>query len=191
MTMQGSGQPLPEKLTSNEPTKLAMKIRCGYYIAGLELPTLAFVSRSIWHVGPAIMEELGVDPSNVLNIGVNKVSDDASLPLAERFTHGQLPTQEDVEGKHVLIINGSSRTGETLQHAADLMEGLGASSIKTAVVFDTGRTRSSGYSPDYRAITDGSFSNIPMPWEHNAQIQLERSFGVPPLIDVQPSLPGF
>lgn len=152
MTMAGSGQPLPEKININDPTELAEQIRHGYNIEGLDMPTVAIVSKKGWHAGPMILKALNISPDSALTIDVERVSEDDSIPYEEQFTHGQMPGPMDISGRDVLVIDPACRTTSSLIYASQLITAMFPAGLRTAAIFDVGEPKNIDFLPDYSVV---------------------------------------
>jgi len=67
----------------------------------------------------------------------------------------------EVRGKRVLIVDETCNDGDTMRLAVAAIINAGASEVRTAVSFKTGR-----YQPDFFALERES--NIVLPWDHES-----------------------
>jgi uncharacterized protein len=71
-----------------------------------------------------------------------------------------------VRGRHVLIVDETCDTGETLDRAIETVESAGAAAVRTAVSFRTG-----AYEPDFHALA--TESTIVLPWDREVLVRGE------------------
>jgi hypoxanthine phosphoribosyltransferase len=76
--------------------------------------------------------EAGVS-TEVVFITLSSYGDKAESSGEVKMLHGLL---EDVQGKHVLVVDDILESGRTLQYACKLLEERGAASVKTAVLLE-------------------------------------------------------
>ncbi|MHB1864678.1 MAG: phosphoribosyltransferase [Candidatus Saccharimonadales bacterium] len=153
---------IPAKVELEKAAKLASIIGDWYTARDLGLPLLALIARGGWHIGEVIVDELGIGITSVVSMSLERINNGNKQSLRERFNHGQIPTQEQVAGRHVLIVDDAYRTGSTLEYAHHLVAELRPLSVKSAVVYIShpGSDETSSYRPDFYAELDPYIGHI-------------------------------
>ncbi len=105
---------------------------------------------------------LGFEAIQILQASIGSYQDGATQRRGD-FKTGQMPTEADVKGKHLLIIDEVCDTGETLAYLVKQLQSMGAASIKTGVLhYKPGRS-TSGFKPDWFITKTDKW--IVYPWE--------------------------
>lgn len=108
--------------------RLARKI----IASGREIDVIVGIART--GLLPAMLVAFVFDTRDVLTISVKTTVSD--VPSAERIvpTLGSGLRQEDIQGRHCLLIDDVVDTGATMNTAKRALEGLGAASVTTAAL---------------------------------------------------------
>lgn len=96
-----------------------------------ELPGLVVVPRSGYLIGDLISRQWGVQGVDMLHACVAKNEAGA----AERFRVGQFPTESEVAGKRLVVLDAVRRSGETLDFVANRLLAFGAQTVEAAVLY--------------------------------------------------------
>lgn len=113
--------------------RLAEQIKADYQEQELPLPTLVGIPRSSYIMLDAISRHWAVDGVDILHACVKK----EEMPDGRTvFRVGQFPAPELVRDKELLVVDAVCKTGKTLGYVRDRLLWLGASGVKTAVLYD-------------------------------------------------------
>lgn len=172
---KSSGTIIPSTEVLKNAVVLADIIKQEYIDQESGFPRLVFLARSSWHIGPILLRELNISPSEALNINAERVSSDPSIDIRQRYKLGQLPTKSLVRGKNLLIVDAACRTGETLLYASQQLTKLQPSSIKTAVIYDSAPAIGDQKvcTPDLCAVRDIRLGYITTRWEFEEMFTAE------------------
>lgn len=140
--------------------ELGQQIKKEYDQNDLDLPRIVIVPMGGWRVAEPVLNQLGIHPVDALSIHVERISEDRSLILTDRFKHGQTPSPKDIAGKELLLLDDASSNGDTLRYASSVLLDHGAAEVRTAVVFDSlphfsCNDTPEGFRPDFSVINNG------------------------------------
>lgn len=98
----------------------------------------------------------------ILSMGVSSRDHDDPTQIGD-FKLGQVPSREDVEGQHMLVIDEISDTDKTLKMVVEKCHELGAASVKTAVTHFKPGMNQTGIVPDFYVEATNGW--VKYPWE--------------------------
>lgn len=158
---------LPEVM--NDINSLGDMVRQDYEANDQPLPLMALVPRSGLVLGDTISRMWGVSAVNTLYTCVEKVREQRRPTT---FREGQFPLRKDVEGQNIVIFDAVCKSGETLEYIAERLSGLGALSVKTAVLYDKAKPGDKVvHQPDFYVARDIT-SFVVFPWEVDEHLPL-------------------
>ena len=127
------------------------------------LDGIAVVPRGGLYVVNILARQLGLSGDQVFSLGISKYDREHPTQAGE-FKVGQLPLQEDIEGKTILLADEVSDTGETTKRAHGiLLNDLGAATVLTAAIHYKPGENVTGIAPDYYVEETNGW--VHYPWE--------------------------
>ena len=123
---------------------------------------IAVVPRGGLYMVNVLSRMLGLSGAEVLSLSISKYDREHPTRAGE-FTVGSLPSRDAVAGQVVLIADEVHDTGETMQRAKDILLGLGAAAVRTAVIHYKPRPNVTGAVPDFFVVETNGW--VHYPWE--------------------------
>lgn len=147
--------------------ELAQRIEKHSRETGEQFDIILVVPRGSYYPVNIVSRELGFSSTDLLHACISTYVSNG-IDRHTEFKLGQMPTREDIAGKHILIIEEVCDTGHTLQYLHNFLQEQGAELIRVGVLHYKPGKSQTGYKPDwYIAETD---EWIVYPWEpHEAQ----------------------
>ncbi|MGZ6005407.1 MAG: phosphoribosyltransferase [Candidatus Saccharimonadales bacterium] len=145
--------------------KLAETIEKHCQETGEQFDVMIVVPRGSYYPANIISRELGFGATNLLHACIDTYSD-GGAGVAERHGQmhlGQMPTEEDIRGKNLLIIEEVCDKGNTLQFLYDRFKEQGANLIRTGVLHYKPGQSETGFVPDWSMGETDQW--IVYPWE--------------------------
>jgi uncharacterized protein len=147
--------------------ELAERIETYCRDTGEQFDAIIVVPRGSYYPANIVSRELGFKAVDLLHACVSSYeTGSASRDVA--FKLGQMPSDEDIAGKHLLIIEEVCDTGHTLNFLYNRLRAQGAASIRTGVLhYKPGKSETS-FAPDWFITQTDAW--IVYPWEaHEAR----------------------
>src|ERR1035438_6979929 len=155
MPIRRGGHWIPPNVTFENTVKLADRVMTGHKERGLGMPTLVFIGRGGVELSGVVRGNLGIGAANILHVGIQRINAENSQAPAE-FKVGQFPTDDEINGKHLVAIDAVWRSGQKMRHTVDLLKQHNPASVESGVVFDMTppleTTDSQPPRPDYSQI---------------------------------------
>jgi hypoxanthine phosphoribosyltransferase len=141
--------------------ELAARIEKHCRETGEQFDSIVVVPRGSYYPVNIVARELGFESVDLLHACVSSY-----VPVSTQrteFTLGQMPTDEEIEGKNLLIIEEVCDTGHTLKYLTDLFKQQGAELIRTGALHYKPDQSQTGFKPDWYAAETDKW--IVYPWE--------------------------
>lgn len=121
-----------------------------------ELPRIVIIPRTGYMVGDKIARKWGMPGVSILHACIGRNEEGG-------FEYGQFPTQEDIEGGSFVIVDGVTKSGESMAQVKQLFIAAGAGHVVTATMFDKPKECTAGAPPDFVGdwFMNGSFLVLP------------------------------
>lgn len=143
-------------------TALGNKIIEQTLARGQHITRIAFVPRGGLYLANVLSRMLGLAGDQAISLGISKY--DREHPMqAGNFRIGQLPSESQVAGQVVLLVDEVHDSGRTAEWARNALAELGATAVLMAVIHYKPDANATGYEPDfYIEAVDGW---VHYPWE--------------------------
>jgi hypoxanthine phosphoribosyltransferase len=138
--------------------KLAEMIKEG----GEKFDAIVVVPRGGYFPAVIVARRLGFGAADMLQASIGSYEDDAA-ERESKFRIGQMPSDEEVKGKKLLVIDEVCDTGSTLDFLAKRLREQGAAAVRTGVLHSKPGRSVTGFTPDWSVITTDKW--VVYPWE--------------------------
>lgn len=142
--------------------RLADLIRRHCQASGERFDALVVVPRGSYYPVNIVARELGFSAVDLLHACLSSYESDATERNV-RFKLGQMPTDEEIAGKNLLIIEEVCDTGHTLVFLSERFERQGAGLIRSGVLHYKPGHSQTGFVPDWFVAKTDRW--ITYPWE--------------------------
>jgi hypoxanthine phosphoribosyltransferase len=133
---------------------------------GEAFDALVVVPRGSYYPANIVSRELGFGAPDLLHACIGTYAKGTTRRTGE-FELGQMPSDDQVRGKNLLIIEEVCDKGHTLQFLTDRLKGQGANLIRTGVLHYKPGQSETGFKPDWYMGETNEW--IVYPWEPNEQ----------------------
>jgi len=143
--------------------KLAGIIEADCQKSGEAFDMMVILPRGAFYPANIVSRKLGFTSMDILSASISAYKEGRSD--RQDFKLGQMPTEEEVSGKNLLIIDEVCDTGFTLQYLTNYLKNYGAKQVKSGVIhYKPGRSETH-YEPDWYVEKTDKW--IVYPWEEN------------------------
>jgi hypoxanthine phosphoribosyltransferase len=163
---------------------LADKIEGHCLETGEQFDKMVLIPRGSYPPANIISRRLGFNANHLLHMCMTSYAD-GEIERSGKFIYGQMPKPEEVDGFDLLVIEEVCDTGETLQHASDLLELAGAGLVRTAALHYKPTRSTTGFKPDWYANETDAW--IVYPWEKDERIGKKSTVRRPNADDLAPT----
>lgn len=146
----------------DKTVQLSQMIKSACAASGEQFDTIVVIPRGSYYPVNIIGRELGFNSVNYLHACIGSYSD-GSVTSRGEFALGQMPTDEEVIGKKLLIIDEVCDKGQTLKFLDERLKKQGAKLVRTAVLHYKPAQSETGFIPDW--FVEETDKWIVYPWE--------------------------
>jgi hypoxanthine phosphoribosyltransferase len=125
---------------------------------------MVVVPRGGYFPANIVSRQLGFDVTRLVHACVGSYDEGLDKQREELIT-GEMPPNEKIKGKNLLVIDEVCDTGETLTFLTDYLKKAGAKNVHCGVLHYKPGKSQSGYKPDWAVANTNKW--IIYPWEVN------------------------
>lgn len=144
--------------------KLAEKIVKHSTETGERFDKMVIIPRGGYGPANTVARVFGFTATEILHMGITHY-DGGSIEGSGKFKYGQMPTQDEIEGQNLLVVDETCDTGLTLNHTHQLLKLAGAGLVRTGVLHYKPHRSKTGFTPDWWVIETDAW--VVYPWEPN------------------------
>jgi hypoxanthine phosphoribosyltransferase len=142
--------------------ELAARIEKHCRETGEQFDAIVVVPRGSYYPVNIVARELGFESVDLLHACVSSYVP-VSTERKVDFTLGQMPTDDEVKGKNLLIIEEVCDTGHTMKFLNDRFMNQGATLVRTGALHYKPGKSETGFKPDWYGTETDKW--IVYPWE--------------------------
>lgn len=142
--------------------KLAEMIEAHCRETGERFDAIVVIPRGSYYLANVLARRFGFDATELLQLALTSYKQ-GKAERVDDFMLGQTPTDNEVRGKKLLIVDEVCDTGETLRFVADRLKGQGADLVRAGVLHYKPAQSTTGFKPDWAALTTDRW--VVYPWE--------------------------
>jgi hypoxanthine phosphoribosyltransferase len=142
--------------------ELARLIEAHCRKTGEQFDRLLIVPRGGLHPGNILSRELNFSGNDTIYACLGSYKG-TERKRQDSFEYGQMPTDEEVRGKDLLIIDEVCESGNTLAKLSEILESQDAGLVRTAVLHYKPERSETGFKPDFFVSLTNKW--VVYPWE--------------------------
>jgi len=129
---------------------------------GEQFDAMVIVPRGSYYPANIVSRELGFDSVDMLHASIGSYFDGTTKRKAS-FELGQMPTDEEINGKNLIVLEEVCDTGRTLEFLTKRLKEQGAKLVRSGCLHYKPGGSQTGYKPDWSVAETDNW--IVYPWE--------------------------